>query len=481
MAFWNRASRLEDKPAQRLSRREREQRNRRILLTAMAALTVLIGALLVGGAIYEFVWRPRESLAQVGPVTITRGDYWKVRKYTLGTQIQTYQNFAAQNPQYQSYVTQLQQQLPTVKSGPVDPTTLGQMIDDQVVQQRLGDLGLTVTDADIAGYTQTNFAPVPLTSPTPSPTVNPTAEAWADETATAQARTPTPRATPGTPGAATPEVRGTPATPATPATAATPATPGTASPVPGSPAATPMPAATPNREEALATANARYSDFLKGLDSFAQMSREDFVRLVARPTIARQLVTEKLQAQITDVAPQVHAFHILAATKDGAALARKLVVEDGQDFATVARDKSTDTSTAPNGGDLGWFPKGVMVPAFEDVAFALEPGQVSDPVQTKFGWHIIKVVAKDPARPLTVPMLKQLKDGAFQKWLDAEKAKVTITSSLAPTPTPPAQQRFQPPPGAPPTPIPTPVPTPPASPGATPGRGSPPAPPTSVP
>lgn len=456
-----------------MSRREREQRNRRWLLSAMAALTALVVGLLVGGAVYEFVWRPRETLAKVGPITITRGDYWKLRKYTLGTQIQQYQFFAAQNPQYQSYVQQLQSQLTAVKTGPVDPTTLGQMIDDQVAQQRIGDLGLAVTDAEVQSYVDENFAPVPLSSPTPSPTVNPTAAAWADQTATAQARTPTPRATPGTPGTGVPGDRATPSTPGLPATPATPGTPIRPAATPA--VATPAPSATPNRQEALATANVKYAEYLKSLHTFAQMSRDDYVRLVARPAVARQLITTKLQGEIKDVAPQVHALHILAATKDGAILARKLVVDDGQDFGTVAREKSTDTSTAPNGGDLGWFPRGVMVKPFEDAAFALEPGQVSEPVQTKFGWHIIKVVAKEPDRPLTEPILKQLQDGAFQKWLDDAKTKLPITSTLSPTPTPPAQQRFEAPAGAPPTPVPTPMPTPAASPLPGPRPGAPPA------
>jgi peptidyl-prolyl cis-trans isomerase C len=89
---------------------------------------------------------------------------------------------------------------------------------------------------------------------------------------------------------------------------------------------------------------------------------------------------------------EVHARHILVETEDEAK-----AVEDelkkGADFAELAKKKSKDPG-ASDGGDLGFFTKDQMVPEFSAVAFALEPGKISDPVKSQFGWHVIKVEEK---------------------------------------------------------------------------------------
>lgn len=83
------------------------------------------------------------------------------------------------------------------------------------------------------------------------------------------------------------------------------------------------------------------------------------------------------------------AAHILVATEQEAKDI-KAALDAGGDFAKLAAEKSSDSS-AQNGGDLGWFGLGMMVKPFEDAVLALEPGKISDPVQTDFGWHIIKL------------------------------------------------------------------------------------------
>src|ERR1700761_3925379 len=101
---------------------------------------------------------------------------------------------------------------------------------------------------------------------------------------------------------------------------------------------------------------------------------------------------------------EVHARHILVETEDEAK-AIEAQLKNGADFATLAKKKSKDPGAA-DGGDLGFFTKDQMVPEFSAVAFALEPGKISDPVKSQFGWHIIKVEEKRNRKP---PDFEQVK------------------------------------------------------------------------
>ena len=132
--------------------------------------------------------------------------------------------------------------------------------------------------------------------------------------------------------------------------------------------------------------------------------------------IADAYVTQLARAQITEAklheaydqyaktAPQneeVHAYHILVPTEQEA----KDIIEQlkkGADFATIAKDKTTDQSSKSSGGDLGYFTKGDMVPEFANAAFALKKGEFTQtPVHTQFGWHVIKLEDRRPGKPGT--------------------------------------------------------------------------------
>jgi peptidyl-prolyl cis-trans isomerase C len=102
---------------------------------------------------------------------------------------------------------------------------------------------------------------------------------------------------------------------------------------------------------------------------------------------------------------EVHARHILVVSEDEAkAILAQL--KGGADFVALAKEKSKDPGSAESGGDLGYFTKEQMVPEFAEVAFKLGKGQVSDPVKTQFGWHIIKV---EDRRTKPTPTFEQVK------------------------------------------------------------------------
>jgi peptidyl-prolyl cis-trans isomerase C len=110
---------------------------------------------------------------------------------------------------------------------------------------------------------------------------------------------------------------------------------------------------------------------------------------------------------VKSVPPQeeARARHILVENEDEAkAIAEQ--IKGGADFATLAKEKSKDPGAA-DGGDLGYFTKDQMVPEFADVAFKMYPGQVSNPVKSQFGWHIIKLEDK---RQRPVPEFEKVKD-----------------------------------------------------------------------
>lgn len=87
---------------------------------------------------------------------------------------------------------------------------------------------------------------------------------------------------------------------------------------------------------------------------------------------------------------KVHAAHILVKTEQEA-FGILFDINHGKEFEVVAKEKSSCPS-GKNGGDLGWFGRNMMVKEFETVAFAMKPGELSKPVKTQFGWHIIKVI-----------------------------------------------------------------------------------------
>ena len=477
----------------RISRREREAKQRRRLYIGLGAASALVLGILIFSSLNEYIFKPRAVVASVNGVDIRRRDYWKVRSVDLINQINQYQQFsqlvdASQQQQYITLAQQASEDLDNVwGSTDLDETTLNRMVEDQIYLQNMGDLGLEVTDADVDSYILTQFQPAdaPLVTPTLTPTLIPQRAEWATQTVEAEAQgidgtfTPTPVVM--TPlsevqGGSNGSPVGSPSTdPATPAGAdqqeltSMDATPESGSPfagsdpgvVNGSPGASPASAetatagATPNPDQALQTAEAGYDAYRDGVFDRAHLSDGDYRRLVARPAVAREKVRAVLTADVGQTAEQVHASHILVDTQDLANSIYASLQEPNANFEQTAIDQSNDTSTAPNGGDLGWFTRGQMVDPFEQAAFTLAVGTVSEPVQSEFGWHIIKVYEKDPARALSDEQLEQYRENIVNDWLAQRREAMDISTDLEPSPTP-GISNFVPPPGAPPLPTETP-------------------------
>lgn len=137
-------------------------------------------------------------------------------------------------------------------------------------------------------------------------------------------------------------------------------------------------------------------------------------------------------------AEQVEASHILVEDKATAEEVLKKL-KNGGDFAELAKEYSTDEGSAANGGSLGYFGKGQMVAEFEDAAFKLEVGKISEPVKTEHGYHIIKVTDKKEAKEATLKDSKeQIKETLlteklqteYATWLQKKEEEYKITNKL---------------------------------------------------
>jgi peptidyl-prolyl cis-trans isomerase C len=124
----------------------------------------------------------------------------------------------------------------------------------------------------------------------------------------------------------------------------------------------------------------------------------------ATPEAAKAVYDQS--AKLMKPEEEVHARHILV---DNEGEAKKIAarIKGGEDFAKVAAETSKDPGSKAEGGDLGWFTKERMVKEFADAAFKMQPGQVSDPIKTQFGWHVIKVEEK---RVKPLPTFEELRE-----------------------------------------------------------------------
>ena len=139
-----------------------------------------------------------------------------------------------------------------------------------------------------------------------------------------------------------------------------------------------------------------------------------------------------------DTPEQVEASHILVEDEKTAKEVKKKI-DEGGDFAELAKEYSTDTQTAENGGELGYFSTGQMVEAFDKAAFAMKVDEISDPVKTDYGYHIIKVTGKKEAKEATLEDSKaKIKEDLLatkvqeqaSTWLTEATAKYKVENKL---------------------------------------------------
>lgn len=148
--------------------------------------------------------------------------------------------------------------------------------------------------------------------------------------------------------------------------------------------------------------------------------RDAYYQKAVKDAVGEGLVRNLYDERVKDITPEeeVEASHILVETEEQAqALADQ--VRDGEDFAKLAAEHSKDPGSKANGGKLGYFGKGQMVKEFDEAAFSLEKGEVSKPVKSQFGWHVIKV---EDRRMKPVPTFEEVK-GQISHAMEQQKGQ----------------------------------------------------------
>lgn len=419
-----------------LARLERERIQRRYITIGSIAIAVLVVLIIGYGILEQTVLTGMRPVAIVNGESILTRDWQPQVRYQRNSLInQAYQTMQlgqmfSGSPEMmasiQSQLTQIQAMLsPEV----VGQQAVDQMIDATLIRQEARRRGITVTEEEIDKALEEGFGFYEDGVPTPTPTLetgptstpNPTSVAMLPPTATATV-TPTVTATATLPVTATVTATSTPTL--TPTATVTP----TITPTPA-PTLTPTPYTREAFEET-------YSDVI---ESWREIGfREKDLRRLVEDQLYYQKVMEAVLEEL-NVTPEqefLWARHILVAEE---AKAQELyeqitAVEDPQEqsdlWNTLAAENSLDAANKDRGGDLDWFGPGRMVKEFEDAARALEVYEISQPVQTSNGWHIIQLLGRE-VRTLDSDSYDQLRQQRFQEWLDEQRegAEIEIRES----------------------------------------------------
>jgi parvulin-like peptidyl-prolyl isomerase len=361
-----------------LAQKEREDRQKRIIIIATISVLVIVFGLVAYGVIDRFVLTPKVTIIELENEKITADQFeqqvrWRRRNMIMDVDqiLMTFQQLGGT----QEVLGYFEQQLMLAVTSLQQPLLVGQEViqaltQDIILKVEAEKMGIIVDDARIDREIQEAFGYYAGGTPTPEVTLAPTT------------------------------------------------TPATSEDQDGSPdpTATPLLQPTEYTEELF---NDNYKQFLLSVEDVG--ITESTIRDIIEITIIREQILDIVSADIEDTAEHVWIRHILVADEETAnEVLSKLA--DGEDFVDLAAEYSLDTSNKDQGGDLDWFTRGAMVQPFEEAAFALEVGEISDPVQTDFGWHILECLGKDDLL-LDPSSYQQLQNQAYSEWMAEKEAK----------------------------------------------------------
>ena len=411
-----------------VARLERERRQVRLIQYIAVGVIAAVVLILAYGYLDINYLQLRQPIVEVNGEKVTTKEFQArvvLQRNDLLNQYMLYQ-------QYQQFGLDVSNQLSQIEASLGTPSVVGQqvidiLISETLIRQEAERRGITVTDEEIESFMREQFGFFP--DGTPTPTITPTQVTIAYPTLSAQQLalvTATPAPTEG------PTV--TPPPTATVDPAFTPEPTPTTPPTP-----LPTPTGTPYTLEGY---QSRFDDAQSGMKEIG-LTEAQYRRLFETALLRAKL----LDAVTTDLPleeEQVWARHILVADEE-TALEVIERLKDGEDFGALAVELSEDTGSGANGGDLGWFGKGQMVPEFEEAAFDLDEGEISEPVESQFGFHIIQTLGRTTL-PLTSSAYEQARQTEFSDFIAKlrEEADIVISDFwVERVPTSPNLQELQ--------------------------------------
>ena len=399
-----------------LARKQQEEKQVKTAVTVtivvLAVVAVLLGYVLVD----RYIIKPNVTVARVGESEIKAGEFRSSTTYSrmnMLNQATQYVNYFGESGKQYALSLLLQMKDPTV----VGENVLNQLIDEVLIREEAAKRNIVVSDEDVERELREQFRFFPEGTYTPTITSTPVyTPTWsaAQFELIGPTDTPEPSATPtetpdGWVPTATELPEGFPTeVPATPTLEPTQGPEPTATAIPTDP-----PTPTPFTERLFKKEVADYLDSL----SIYGISKNDIEQILYNGLLREKLI-EDVTKDLEPVEEQVWVRHILV---DSEELAKevKAKLDAGEKWLDLAIEYSTDESNKTNGGDLGWIGREDSYDAdFLTGAFALnDEGQISDPIQSQFGWHLIQLVTK-ATNPVTSSKFTQIKQNFFNNWLE---------------------------------------------------------------
>lgn len=418
-----------------IAKLEREKNQTRILVISAVSIFALIALILVYGFLDARYFRENRAVAKVNDIAIKASDFraqtileriTNINQYNYDQLLIQYaQMFGDYTTYVQAYYDSMNIQNKMADAQSFAESKLESMIQDAIIKQQAQNfeppIELSKEEVDSAMEESFGFYPKG------TPTAQPTTTIWITPTMsnTQQAilgptRTPTQETTTDTPTSTiTPTIDANSSgenAEISPIEEVDPTL--TLSPTETQqPTAEDLGTATPTSTPTVYTYDLYQQNIQTYLDQYKDygLTLED-LRAYIETRMLKQKVFAEITKDVNEVQEQVWARHILVSTEEAARDALDRLAK-GEDWASIAAEVSIDTATKENGGDLGWFPRGVMVSEFEQSAFSQEIGSISEPVKSSMGYHIIQIVGHE-TRPVSNNYLSSLKQKAFDSWID---------------------------------------------------------------